>query len=160
MTTDTASAQNEHQTLPPASRRFTCNLCGGKLRHSKSARGSEPVCAHCKASRAPVEAVSLPGEMPIASHPNIDILHARYGEWRTIPPTGPAIDSEHRDFPACPHCGCALCDPVDMPQSVDLGEMDCDECGGECTWERNVTITYSTRPQNAGSHQRLPETES
>jgi hypothetical protein len=58
------------------------------------------------------------------------------------------IDPEHRDFPVCPHCGHALCDPVDMPQSVDAGEMDCDECGGECTWERFVTVTFTTRKPN------------
>ena len=76
-------------------------------------------------------------------------------------PSGSAIDCEHRDWPICPHCGRKICGPEDLPVSVDDGMLDCDACGGDCMWERHVTITYSTRlPNNAelrrgGEKQRL-----
>lgn len=54
------------------------------------------------------------------------------------------IDSEHRDYPTCPRCGRMLCDPVDLPQSLDTGILECDHCGGTCAWRRDVTITYTT----------------
>lgn len=40
--TSTASVQRL------VSRRFRCRVCGGKGRHSKTSRGSDPICGACK----------------------------------------------------------------------------------------------------------------
>lgn len=58
------------------------------------------------------------------------------------------IDTDHRDFPVCPHCGWEH----DGAWEWDFGSnlegtcvTECHACGEEFVAHRNVTVTYSTK---------------
>ena len=52
------------------------------------------------------------------------------------------IDHEFTDNIVCPHCGHEF---MDCFEFSDTGAYECYECGEKFEYEREVTITYSTR---------------
>ena len=69
-------------------------------------------------------------------------------------PFGPAncsaaesFDTEHRDFPICPHCGAE--DKDAWMEFCDRGQnLECFQCGMVFHVERNVTVTFTTSKLN------------
>lgn len=47
VTCRTCNTRINSRSAGSVSRRFVCKICGAKSRHSKNARGSEPVCGAC-----------------------------------------------------------------------------------------------------------------
>lgn len=52
------------------------------------------------------------------------------------------VDHRWRHRVVCPHCGIVYEDSWEWEDSY--GDMTCDECGGEFTYERHVSVDYST----------------
>jgi uncharacterized Zn-finger protein len=52
------------------------------------------------------------------------------------------IDHEYTDEIICPYCGE---DVMDSWEYSDSGDIQCGKCRKEFTYEREVTVTYSTQ---------------
>lgn len=52
------------------------------------------------------------------------------------------IDHDYTEEIVCPHCGFEYSDSWDFSQDFD--EIDCEECGKEFEFAREVETTYST----------------
>lgn len=52
------------------------------------------------------------------------------------------LDYKHTDEVKCPHCDYEHSDSWELSNS---GEMECSSCGEEFMFDREVTVTYSTR---------------
>lgn len=56
------------------------------------------------------------------------------------------------DEVVCPYCGAVHGDSYEFGEGERIGEMDCEYCGREFIAERNITITYSSRPVGTKSY--------
>lgn len=52
------------------------------------------------------------------------------------------IDCEYTDEIVCPHCGHEFRDSFEYPEYVE--EIECYQCEGKFSMNRNITITYCT----------------
>lgn len=52
------------------------------------------------------------------------------------------VEHEYTNEVVCPHCGEELMDSWEL---YEEGEYQCDECGEEYHYERNIIVTYTTR---------------
>lgn len=57
------------------------------------------------------------------------------------------IDHDCTGAPVCPYCGFrdANCDEWDDIEDEEEGEVECIECGCLFTWQKSVSVTFSTQ---------------
>ncbi|MCK4997137.1 hypothetical protein KAS08_02440 [Candidatus Pacearchaeota archaeon] len=58
------------------------------------------------------------------------------------------FEHEYTDEVVCPWCGCEYGDCWEWAEYSD--EMKCDECGKEFSYEKDVTVKYSTSKKDCG----------
>jgi len=57
------------------------------------------------------------------------------------------IETDCTDSPVCPHCGTVYEDAWEWNfDGAEQRKEDCDHCGKSFLCERDISVTYSTRP--------------
>lgn len=58
----------------------------------------------------------------------------------------PTFDHENTYEIVCPHCGHNYHDSLEWGAGKDSGHDICDNCGCAFNWEREISVSYTTKP--------------